>query len=204
MASKLSPALAMVSLALLAIAPAATAAGVGGQRVADPAERSAESWTAASSPLIAPTMTCPGQTDPSAPASEQERAMLCMTNFARAATGLPELAAAAELDRSAHHKGGDILRCDEFSHFACDREFTYWIRAEGYIGDGCWHAGENLAWGGGGYGSARAIFRAWMGSPSHRRNILGDYDEVGIDVVSGSLEGSSDVQVWTAHFGSRC
>ena len=61
--------------------------------------------------------------------------MLCMTNFARAAAGLGALADAEELDRSALGKADDVLRCDSFSHFACGREFTYWIRAAGYIGE---------------------------------------------------------------------
>jgi uncharacterized protein YkwD len=130
--------------------------------------------------------------------------MFCMTDFARAQAGLGGLLDAEELDRSAQGKAEDVLRCDSFSHFACGREFTYWIRESGYIGDQCWHAGENLAWGTGEYGSVRAIFRAWMGSPTHRKNILGDYSEAGISLVTGELEGRAGAHVWAAHFGSRC
>ena len=130
--------------------------------------------------------------------------MLCMTNFARANAGLGELANAEQLDQSSYDKAEDVLRCDSFSHFACGREFTYWIRQSGYIGEGCWHAGENLAWGTGEYGSVRSIFRAWMNSPTHRANILGAYDQVGIALLDGNLEGHAGAHVWAAHFGSRC
>lgn len=130
--------------------------------------------------------------------------MLCMTNFARARSGLGELAAAPELGQSSHAKAEDVLRCDSFSHDACGRDFTYWIRAAGYLGEGCWHAGENLAWGTGEYGSVRSIFRAWMDSPTHRRNILGEYEQVGIGLLSGNLEGRSGARVWASHFGSHC
>lgn len=202
--SSLKPTLATVALACLALAPSATAAGIGQQRVVAEAESSPSARTATTSPLVASPASCPGQTDPDAPAEAQEQAMVCMTNFARAAAGLGALSEVEELDRSALGKAGDVLRCDSFSHFACGREFTYWIREAGYIGEACWHAGENLAWGAGELGSVRAIFRAWMASPTHRRNILGDYAQVGIALRTGNLEGNPGAQVWAAHFGSRC
>jgi uncharacterized protein YkwD len=203
MVPKLSIAVAVVSLACLAVVPDAVAIGVGKQRVVVPAERPA-ARTAATIPLIAPATICPDQSALDAPRETQEQAMLCMTNYARANAGLSELAEAEQLDASALGKASDVLRCDSFSHFACDREFTYWIRESGYLGAGCWHAGENLAWGTDEYGSVRAIFRAWMSSPTHRQNILGDYDEVGIVLLTGNLEGHAGAHVWAAHFGSRC
>jgi len=130
--------------------------------------------------------------------------MLCMTDFARAQAGLAELATAEELEQSAGDKGGDILRCDSFSHFACGREFTYWMRQTGYISSQCWRVGENLAWGTDGYGTVRSIFRAWMNSPGHRENILGDFTQVGISLRVGTLEGQPGTHVWAQHFGSRC
>jgi uncharacterized protein YkwD len=199
-ASKLAFVLAIASLFCLALAPSAFASNsVAGQRIVGQAER-----TATASSLIAPAAACPAQSGLSSPAEAQEEAMLCMTEFARASAGLGDLADAEELDRSAQGKAEDVLRCDSFSHFACGREFTYWIRESGYIGDQCWHAGENLAWGTGEYGSVRAIFRAWMNSPTHRKNILGDYSQVGISLETGELEGHAGAHVWAAHFGSRC
>ena len=50
----------------------------------------------------------------------------------------------------------------------------------------------------------RAIFQAWMRSPGHRRNILGDYEALGLNRQVGELEGQAGTVVWTAHFGSHC
>lgn len=200
MAAKLALALATASLCCLALAGSALAAGgIAGQRAVTQLER-----TATTSDLIAPAAACPDQSSLTSPAEAQEQAMLCMTDFARTSAGLGELADAEQLDQSARDKAEDVIRCDSFSHFACGREFTYWIRAAGYIGEQCWHAGENLAWGTGEYGSVRAIFRAWMNSPGHRQNILGDYSQVGISLITGNLEGHPSAHVWAAHFGSRC
>ncbi|MDX6624266.1 MAG: hypothetical protein QOE75_2198 [Solirubrobacterales bacterium] len=154
--------------------------------------------------LVAPPSTCPGQTKLDASIAAQERTMLCLANFARAQYGLGPLTANAELEGSAREKTRDIFRCDSFSHYACGREFAYWIQASGYLSTECWRAGENLAFGSGTYGSVRSIFRAWMRSPEHRENVLGDYAETGIDVATGTLEGFGGTRVWTQHFGSHC
>jgi uncharacterized protein YkwD len=158
----------------------------------------------ASASLIAPPAACPSQLDASAPAAAQEHAMRCMTDFARARVGLNTLADSAQLDLSSEEKGSDVLRCDSFSHTACDREFTYWMREAGYMSEACWRVGENLAWGVGAYGTVRSIFRAWLRSPEHRQNILGDYEAVGLSRQMGVLEGRASTVIWTAHFGSHC
>ena len=130
--------------------------------------------------------------------------MRCMTDFARARAGLNTLADSPQLDASATDKGSDVLRCDSFSHTACGREFTYWMREAGYMSEACWRVGENLAWGVGTYGTVRSIFQAWLRSPEHRRNILGDYEALGLSRQVGALEGHANTVVWTAHFGSHC
>lgn len=147
---------------------------------------------------------CPTAVSLGAAAGIQEQAMLCLTNAARAKAGEAALEPAADLTTSAEEKADDLLACDEFSHYACDREFTYWIREAGYLSADCWRVGENLAWGTGEYGSVNAIFRAWMRSPEHRRNILGDYRQTGIDLEVGMLGGLVGAHVWTQHFGSHC
>lgn len=192
--------LLVASVAALVASPTALA----GPHIAAGKAVTQVAHTATTSPLIASAEVCPAQTNLASPLQVQVKAMLCMTNFARAGVGLPPLTESAQLDASAEGKSGDVLSCREFSHFACDRDFTYWMQQSGYVGDACWHAGENLAWGAGEYGSARSIFRAWMASPGHRQNILGDYHEVGIDVSQGALEGHRRARVWTSHFGSHC
>lgn len=153
--------------------------------------------------LIAPPGTCPGE-GLSTSIDEREAAMRCLVDFARRHTGLHELADSAELDRSATDKSADILRCDSFSHFACGRDFTYWMGRVGYLSARCWRAGENLAWGSGDSGSVRSAFSLLIHSPEHRDNILGDYSVIGVGLRIGTLAGNRDAQVWTQHFGSHC
>jgi uncharacterized protein YkwD len=143
---------------------------------------------------------CAGQNNSGAPTTAQEQTMLCLVNQARTGYGLEPLAAGRSLAKSADQKSGDILRCDEFSHEACGREFTYWMTHFGFRG--C-SEGENIAWGSGGLGTPRSIFQAWMHSPGHRENILGDYEDTGIGLQSGKLEGYAGAHVWTEEFGSR-
>lgn len=144
---------------------------------------------------------CAGQDDGSAPARAQERAMLCLVNRARQQRGLDPFAAPRSLARAADRKSADILRCDEFSHEACGREFTYWIERVGYRG--C-REGENIAYGSGSYAPPRSIFQMWMRSAGHRQNILGAYDDIGIGLRVGTLEGNGGAHVWTQEFGGRC
>lgn len=157
---------------------------------------------AAGSDLVAPLSACPNQDNPGAPLAKQVRAMRCMTNYARQRRGKAPLAALSSLDRAAGRKADDILRCDQFDHEACGREFTYWFERVGYRGR-CAALGENIAWGTGALGSVRNIFSAWIKSPGHRANILGGFEEIGIGLRIGTLEGNRGAHVWTQAFGSR-
>ncbi len=179
----------IVALAALALATALLAGSAQARRL---------------STLVAPTSVCAHQADLRDPAAVQERAMHCMTNFARQRMGLHGLGDATGLDRSAADKSHDIIRCDEFSHYACGRQFTYWMGRVGYLSARCWRAGENIAWGTGHLATVRAIFVAWLHSPEHRANILGRYSQVGISVEVGDLQGHGAAHVWTQDFGSHC
>jgi uncharacterized protein YkwD len=156
------------------------------------------------STLVAPTSVCANQTDLGDSPAVQERAMRCMTNFARQKDGLGGLGNAGDLEVSAVRKASAILRCDSFSHYACGHQFTYWMQRTGYLAARCWRAGENIAWGTGNYGSVRSIFVAWLHSPEHRANLLGRYSQIGIAVSVGNLEGHRGAHVWTQDFGSHC
>jgi uncharacterized protein YkwD len=207
MARRLSPIAAALALIALTAASSASAAGIQAHRVAaTTAAPTAKRATATSDggELIAPASACPDQEDLDAPPASQEQAMECMVNFARREAGLNELTAAPDLAQSASEKSLDVLNCDSFSHFACGREFTYWMKATGYMSTPCWHVGENLAWGTGEYGSVRSIFVAWMRSPDHRANVLGDFGETGLSLQTGTLEGHPETRVWAEHFGSHC
>jgi uncharacterized protein YkwD len=183
-ARKISTACLLAALASLALVPCAAAIDL--------------------SRLIAPQVACPDQEALGAPVAVQEEAMRCMSDYARQRLGIAGLRDSAELDSSAADKSRDILRCDNFSHTACGRGFTYWMQRVGYIPARCWRVGENLAWGTGELGTVRAIFHAWIYSPEHRANILGSYTEIGIGLEVGSLEGHRGAHVWTQHFGSHC
>ena len=78
MVRKFSLLLVVASLAGLAIASSADAAGGG---------------------LIAPTAVCSGQEKLGASPAAQESAMLCMTNFARAQNGMAALTTTPELEQ---------------------------------------------------------------------------------------------------------
>jgi uncharacterized protein YkwD len=147
------------------------------------------------------TVACSARAGLEASAAVQEEAMLCLVDNARRARGLPVLVADDALARAADHKSADILRCDEFSHEACGREFAYWIERLGF--GGCASA-ENIAWGSGRLGGARSIFHSWMRSPDHRENILGPYEEIGIGLRGGRLDGYAGAHVWTQDFGGAC
>lgn len=130
--------------------------------------------------------------------------MRCMHDYARKHGGRSRLGRPATLDRSAGRKSGDILRCDSFSHTACGRPFTYWIERSGY-GHGCYGAGENIAYGTGSFGTVRSIMNAWLHSSGHRANILrGSFEDFGVGLRIGTLDGNRGAHVWTAHFGDRC
>lgn len=196
----LSLLVALAAFAGLALAPSAVAVELDDRRAVSKPARAAQ----APSTPIAPLSSCPGQADLSAPPSEQQEAMRCMTGYARMHFGLPALAEAEQLSLSAAGKSADILACNSFSHSACGRDFTYWMRESGYLAARCWRAGENLAWGIGEEGSVRSIFRAWMRSPGHRQNVLGAFDQIGVALQVGELGGQGGTRVWTQHFGSRC
>jgi len=121
--------------------------------------------------------TDPSGPDPSAgcgtPSEMQE---LALTNEARLAAGLLELACDDALTRAARAHSEDMCDRGYFSHRSIDgRAFTDRIDEQGASYT---TAGENIAWGQQGPEDAHA---AWMASPGHRSNILGTgYRRVGI------------------------
>lgn len=156
--------------------------------------------------LIAPETACPGQVDEALSVAAQEAAMECMIDFAREKVGLAGLSGVPSLESSSAAKAADIITCNEFSHTACGREFTYWFEQDGYgKAGGCWGSGENIAWGTGELSTVRSILTAWVNSPEHLENMLeGSYEEVGVGLEVGQLNGYSEAHVWVTHFGEHC
>jgi uncharacterized protein YkwD len=165
----------------------------------------AQSRAAAALSVLKAQNPCGKTDDPSAPARVQEAAMECLINKARAAAGLGKLNDTPKLDGAAASKSSDILRCNQFSHGACGRDFLYWFRRSGFLDSRCWWAGENLAYGTGDLASPRSILRSWLHSPGHRANLLSStYDQAGISLRIGSLAGNGDAHLWVNHFGRHC
>jgi uncharacterized protein YkwD len=151
--------------------------------------------------LLASPDRCGPQTDRGATPRAQEHAMRCMVNFARRAAGLSALRVGpGRLTTSADRKAADILRCGDFSHTACGREFTFHMKVHG-----CFGAGENIAWGSGSLGTVRSIMRSWLHSAGHRANLLNPrFREHGVALRTGSIGGQANAAVWVHQFGFRC
>ncbi len=130
--------------------------------------------------------------------------MRCLINFARKRQGLGRFRPSKKLDVSAGRKSSDIKRCGSFDHYACGRDFTFWMRRVGYASR-CWTAAENIAWGQGSRGNVRSIFKAWLRSPGHRANMFSRaYNNVGVGLRKGRFQGANGAMIWTTHFGKRC
>jgi len=155
--------------------------------------------------LIAPAKICPDRTARGSKAEINKalQSMLCLVSYARRTKGLRKYHVQRTLTWSSGHKARDILRCG-FSHSACGKPFDFWIRRSGYLGDGGWATGENIAWGSGNLGNVRSIFIAWMKSKGHREAILSSrFTDVGTGVVEGRFEGIRGARVWVLHFGDN-
>ena len=154
--------------------------------------------------LTASAKACPNQNNINASARTQTRAMHCLINHARKKRGLRKLKKSRQLNRSARRKSGDMKRCGSFDHYACGRDFSFWMRKVGYTSR-CWTAAENIAWGQGRLGSPRKIFVAWLRSPGHRANMFsGRFSALGAGLRKGTFQGHRRARVWTTHFGHRC
>jgi hypothetical protein len=108
-----------------------------------------------------------------------------LTNQERAHQGLAPLTENSLLSSAAQAKAADMFQLDYWSHNSpTGKQPWNFIRQAGYKYR---YAGENLARD---FGDTPAMVAAWMASPTHRDNILSPrYQEIGIAVVDGELEG---------------
>lgn len=122
--------------------------------------------------------------------SKDAVALLRLHNRARAKQGLRPLRFNAQLGRAAQAKANEMASTRSMSHTNEDgSSFDKRITRAGYD----WlSAGENI---GRDFLSAEAVFKAWLASPGHRRNILQrKFDEVGFGEMN---------EFWAAEFGRR-
>ncbi|MGI5841503.1 MAG: CAP domain-containing protein [Patescibacteria group bacterium] len=119
------------------------------------------------------------------------------TNLERIKSGLPSLKYNPELSRSAAAKAQDMFTTGYWSHNSPSGktpwDFFKMVNYDYSV------AGENLAKD---FYDTENMMRAWMKSPTHRDNILnGKYQEIGIGVVDGILNGVKTTLV-VQHFGT--
>jgi uncharacterized protein YkwD len=108
------------------------------------------------------------------------------------------------LSQAAAGHARDMVSRDYFSHDTQGGgSFVDRIVKTGYIVPNAFPSlGEDLAWGSGTLGTARAIVRGWMNSPGHRANILNRrFHEAGVGVAPG-VPGGSGGATYALDFGS--
>ncbi len=107
------------------------------------------------------------------------------TNRERTSAGLPPLQINEKLNQAAQAKASHMFQHDYWAHVAPDGT-TPWVFLKN-AGYAYAVAGENLARD---FGDTASMVSAWMGSPTHKANIIHQkYTETGIAVVDGKLQG---------------
>lgn len=124
--------------------------------------------------------------------SISDNELLVLVNNERTQNNLVPLNLNPELSDAARRKADDMFSKNYWAHFAPDRSSSPWgfIRAAGY---NYIYAGENLAKG---FTDSGSVVSGWMGSSTHRENILSPkFSDVGFAVVEGRLNGEETVLV---------
>lgn len=120
-----------------------------------------------------------------------------LTNEKRAQNGLSPVNENGSLSAAAIAKGQDMLSKGYWAHFAPDgtSPWSFFLK----FGYKYKYAGENLARD---FSSASGAVDGWMGSPTHKDNILNpNYKDIGVGVVEGNLAGA-DTTIVVQFFGS--
>lgn len=105
-----------------------------------------------------------------------------LTNQARNENGLNPLSPSSQLVQAAQNKAEDMVKRNYWSHETPEGDpFWHFVEQVGYN----WSVlGENLA---ADFETPQGVVNAWLGSHSHRRNILNkNYQEIGVG-VSGNI-----------------
>ena len=123
-------------------------------------------------------------------------ALLQAMNEQRERRGLPPLHRNLRLDAAAADRIRDMFEYGYFDHVAPDGTQPFvWVRDRGYRYAA---VGENLATG---QRAAREVVEQWMRSPGHRANILGNFEDAGIAIASGSPLGRTLGYTFVAMYG---
>ena len=123
--------------------------------------------------------------------------VLDQTNQQRQKLGLAPLKYNSTLSVSATNKANDMFTDNYWAHNAPDGKVPWDFFKE--VGYQYTVAGENLARD---FYNTNSLIKAWMNSPTHRANIVnGKYQEIGIGVVNGTLDGIKTTLV-VQHFAA--
>jgi uncharacterized protein YkwD len=137
-----------------------------------------------------------GQTAPKETVAERNgRLVVAVTNAERRKAGLPAFREQAQLTAAAMKHAEDMAQNNYFDHR--DQEGGMpWdrVRAEGYKYRAC---AENIAFG---QKSPQRVVAGWMTSPGHRKNILGNFAEIGVGFARSGKKGER--RYWVQVFGT--
>ena len=143
------------------------------------------------------------------PTAQLQSALLAQINGFRAAHGLVRLRVSEPLTGVADRHSAQMAKLGFFSHDSANGQSFSQRLAQVYSPRGfhSWTVGENLVWGGPDIGAASA-FKAWLGSPPHRANLLNPrWREVGLGAVHSTnapgVYGGRAATIVTADFGAR-
>lgn len=121
-----------------------------------------------------------------------------LTNKERLNSGASILRENTELNQAALSKAMDMFENNYWAHISpTGTEPWYFVTKSGYKYQ---HAGENLARD---FSNPDDVVKAWMASPTHRKNLLDDkYKDIGIAVVDGTINGV-ETTIVVQMFGSE-
>jgi uncharacterized protein YkwD len=112
-----------------------------------------------------------------------------LVNKERLAQGFNALVENTVLDKTAQDKANDMIKNDYFAHTSPSGTSPWhWFEKNSYDYK---YAGENLAIN---FTDADSQQKAWMASPSHRKNILNpNYKDIGVAVAKGKVDGETSI-----------
>ena len=114
-------------------------------------------------------------------------------NARRAKAGLPPLFASPVLEASAMEHARDMADRRKMSHRGGDASSPFdRMKRQGYAFRA---AAENVAYG---FDDVESVMSGWMKSPGHRRNILGNFSEIGV----GRAIARDGASYWCVTFGT--
>lgn len=132
-----------------------------------------------------------GDPAPNLAAAVLPGSVIALTNEERGDKGLGSLKASALLNRAAQLKADDMAAKSYYAHISPDgTQPPAWLNKVGYRFQ---IMGENLVID---RTSSEQVVSAWMGSPSHRENLLNpQFTEIGIGIAQGRYKGQDTTYV---------